>query len=135
MRRWRTPGRRGRRVRRDRGRAALAAGFRDAYLADDAVLLARLLGPGVCVVVDSGEAECGPPHASGGGIAAALTSLRRALGDPSSLRFEVRSVNGGPGLVASRSGVTVAVIVLAGRAGAVEDVWVVSNPDKLDGWS
>ncbi|MGO4592248.1 hypothetical protein AB4Z18_00365 [Leifsonia sp. 2TAF2] len=121
-------------MRRDRGRAALAAGFRDAYLADDAVLLARLLGSGVCVVVDSGEAECGPA-ASGGGIAAALTLLRRALGDPSSLRFEVRSVNGGPGLVASRSRVTVAVIVLAGRPGAVDQLWVVSNPDKLDGWS
>ncbi|WP_285115090.1 hypothetical protein [Leifsonia sp. fls2-241-R2A-40a] len=131
-------------MRRDRGRAALVRGFRDAYLADDAWTLARLLGGGVCVVVDTGAGceeqgrpgeRAGGPPASVPGIAAALTLLRRTLGDPASLRLELRAVNGGPGLLAFRAGRAVAVVALSGRPGAVDHVWVVANPAKLTEWS
>ena len=108
--------------------------FRDAYRADDPVALARLLGPDVCVVVDTGGVA-GAAHGPACGITAALTLLRVALGSPATLRLQLRSVNGRPGLLAPRDGRLVAVIVVDGRAAAVDHVWVVTNPEKLATWS
>ena len=122
------------RVRRNGGGAALARAFRDAYRYDDPVALARLLGPDVCVVVDTGGVA-GAAHGPASGITAALTLLRVALGAPTTLRLQVCSVNGRPGLLAARDGRLVAVIALDGRATAVRHVWVVTNPEKLSTWA
>ncbi|WP_374009210.1 hypothetical protein [Leifsonia sp. LS-T14] len=129
---------RGSRRRSGRGRhdardGALARAFRDAYRTDDPLALARLLGPDVCVVVDTGGVA-GAAHGPASGTTAALTLLRVALGAPATLRLELRSVNGRPGLLALREGRLVAVIVVEGRAAAVDHVWVVTNPEKLATW-
>jgi len=133
MRRSSAARRRGRRARRDAG-GELAAGFRDAFGADDPIALARLLAPDVCVVVDTGGLA-GAAQGPAVGTTAALTLLRVALGAPDALRLDVRSVNGRAGLLASRSGRPVAVVAFDGDADGMAHVWVVTNPAKLDGWS
>ena len=132
----RSPGARPRRGRvgPDGGDAALAAVFRDAYRSGDPLVLARLLGPQVCVVVDTGGLA-GAARGPADGITAALTLLRVTLGAPATLRLQLRSVNGRPGLLALRDGRVLAVIALEGRPTAVDCVWVVTNPEKLTSWT
>jgi RNA polymerase sigma-70 factor (ECF subfamily) len=120
-----------RRAWRDARQARLAVTLRDAYLADDGFALAEVLGPAVCVVVDGGDDTA----ATALGIPAALTLLRRSLGAPAGLRLDVRPVNGRPGLLASRGGGAVAVVIPDGRRGAVAHVWVVIDPGKLARWT
>jgi hypothetical protein len=50
------------------------------------------------------------------------------------LQWEVRAVNGAPGLVARARGIPLAVVVIDGPRGRVRDVWVVADPAKLTGW-
>src|SRR5690348_7537673 len=121
--------RRRRRWHDERALARLVAGFRDAYAADDVAALARLLGPWTSLVVDVGESATPLPPALG--VLAVIAGLRAVLGPADALRLEARSVNGGPGLLATRCGDPVAVVVLRGRVGAVTDVWVVADPCKL----
>lgn len=127
------PSRRSRRRGGPERHEGLARAFRDAYRTDDPVALARLLGPDVCVVVDTGGVA-GAAHGPTSGTTAALTLLRVALGSPATLRLQLRSVNGRPGLLATRDGRLLAVIVVDGRAAAVDHVWVVTNPEKLATW-
>ncbi|MGN7799004.1 hypothetical protein [Leifsonia sp. 22587] len=68
------------------------------------------------------------------GITAAVTLLRVALGAPAGLRLDLRSVNGRPGLLASRDGRPTAVVVVEGRRGLVEGVWLVTDAGKLRHW-
>ncbi|RDV44939.1 hypothetical protein DOE76_09365 [Leifsonia sp. ku-ls] len=110
----------------------LAAAFRDAYLSGDPVRLARVLAPDVLVVVDSGGVA-GRPHGPADGLTAALTLLTVALGHPDGLGLEDCTVNGRPGLRASRGGRVVAVIALDGSP-AIDRAWLVTNPDKLRRW-
>jgi len=138
MTRSQRPRRRGR-TRRERARpeaqeaAALAASLRGAYLADDPAAVARVLGPDVRVVVDDGGAGATPlPVAVG--VASGMALLRGVLGEPALLRLEVRPMNGRSGLVASRDGAVVAVVVPTGAAGAVGHLWVVADPRKLGHW-
>ena len=112
--------------------AALVAAFRDAYLSGDPVRLGLLLAPQVQVVVDSGGVA-GRAHGPADGVTAALTLLAVTLGTPDGLRLDACSVNGRPGLRASRAGVPVAVIALDGRT-CVDRAWLVTNPDKLRHW-
>lgn len=117
----------------DRGSlAALAAAFGDAYLTGDPVRLGRLLAPQVQVVVDSGGVV-GRAHGPADGVTAALTLLAVTLGASDGLSLDPCSVNGRPGLRASRAGGPVAVIALDGRA-CVDRAWLVTNPDKLRHW-
>ena len=133
MRRSNARRRRGRRARHDGG-AELATAFRDAYAADEPIALARLLSPEVCVVVDTGGVA-GAAHGPALGTTAALTLLRVALGSSAALRLDVRSVNGRAGLLATRAGRPAAVLAFEGGAEGIEQVWIVTNPAKLDGWS
>ncbi|MDN4614056.1 hypothetical protein P5G50_06265 [Leifsonia sp. F6_8S_P_1B] len=112
--------------------ARLVAGFRDAYAMEDLAALARILGPWVRIAVDAGEQATAPPPALG--VIAVIGLLHQVLGPPGDLTLEVRSVNGGPGLLVTRCGDPVAVVVLRGRVGAVTDLWVVADPGKLLRW-
>lgn len=133
MRRSRAARRRGLRVRRDADAGRLAAAFRDAYLSGDPSQLARVLDPDVRVIVDSGGVT-GRAHGPADGLTAALTLLALTLGAPEGLRLELRSVNGRPGLRATRQERVVAVIALDGAAGVLDRVWLVTNPAKLARW-
>lgn len=89
--------------------------------------LIHVIGPHPRVTVDTG----GEPGGTG------WPSLLRALGfaDRVPPAWEVHPVNGGPGLVGRRDGSVTMVVVLAGCVGAVSDVWIVANPDKLRRWN
>ena len=125
------------RERRDPGGCGRSAESQAAWALAEEVLAAlreadlgrliRMVGPHPRVAVDSGE-EPG---------AADCPRLLRALGftDRVPPSWELHAVNGGPGLVCRRDGSVVAVVVLAGGIGAVTDVWVVANPDKLRRWN
>lgn len=124
MRRWRRAGERWRRKRREREgrrRELLACALRDALAAADERTLGRLLGPRVRITIDAGEAAV---RCDGAG------ALRSMEGE----RWEVRSVNGAPGLVARSSDIPLAVVALDIRRGRVREVWVVADPAKLGGW-
>ena len=58
-----------------------------------------------------------------------------ALVTTCALRLDVRSVNGRAGLLATRAGRPAAVLAFEGGAEGIEQVWIVTNPAKLDGWS
>jgi len=60
-----------------------------------------------------------------------LPSARRAPG----LTILERTVNGQPGLVAQRDGVTVAVYAFDITGNRIKHIWVVLNPDKLRPWA
>jgi RNA polymerase sigma-70 factor (ECF subfamily) len=112
---------------------ALVAAFADAYRVADRTRLALLLAPDVRVVVDSGGIA-GRAHGAAIGVTAALTLLTVTLGAPDGLLLEAASVNGRPGLRASRAGRVVAVIAVDGGT-SVDRVWLVTNPAKLRHWS
>ena len=57
---------------------------------------------------------------------------RRAAGR---LTFLERTVNGQPGLVAQRDGVTVAVYAFDIAGDRIRRMWAVLNPDKLRPWT
>ncbi|WP_348788429.1 hypothetical protein [Leifsonia sp. NPDC080035] len=121
--------RRRRRERRDHAR--LTAALCEALGTGDACAVARVLGPGVRVVVDAGGTGLRASPALTADPAAHLVVV---LGRPDGRELAVRSVNGAPGIVARRDGTATAVVVASGRVGAAAVVWVVANPDKLREW-
>jgi hypothetical protein len=46
-----------------------------------------------------------------------------------------RTVNGQPGLVAQRNGITVAVVAFDVAGDRIKHIWVMLNPDKLRPWT
>ncbi|MFC4728272.1 RNA polymerase sigma factor SigJ [Coralloluteibacterium thermophilus] len=109
----------------------LLAAFRDAVESGSTAVLARLLADDVRLTAD------------GGGRA---TATRRVMRGPEVLRFieaglhvwwadahlEEVALNGGPGLLVRHAGaVTAAVSFGFAEDGAVADVFVMRNPDKL----
>ena len=103
----------------------LVAEVLSALQADDVERLNRVIGPHPRIVVDIGE----EPRSW-----CAVFGLRPGSSDAVALSWELRSVNGGPGLVGSRSGRVVVVAVLTGSVGEVTDIWIVANPEKLRRW-
>ena len=103
----------------------LAAEVLQALQADDVERLSRVIGPHPRIVVDIGE----EPRAW-----CAVSGFRPGSADTAAPSWELRSVNGGPGLVGSRSGRVVVVAVLSGIVGDVTDIWIVANPEKLRRW-
>jgi hypothetical protein len=53
----------------------------------------------------------------------------------SSLTILERTVNGQPGLVAQRDGVTATVFAFDIAEGRITHIWAVRNPDKLRPWT
>jgi hypothetical protein len=49
--------------------------------------------------------------------------------------WEIRSVNGAPGLIGTRDGEVVEVVTFAGVPCAMTDVWIIGNSDKLRHWN
>jgi len=46
-----------------------------------------------------------------------------------------RTVNGQPGLVAQRDGVTITVFAFEVAGGRIRHIWAVRNPEKLRPWT
>lgn len=119
------------------GPAAQQAGivreFKQAWEAKDIDALVGLLDPDATVIAD------------GGGLVSAV--LRPVEGSEQIARYIValaervpgltvleRVVNGRPGLVAQRDGVTVTVAAFHVEGGRIKRIWTVRNPDKLGPW-
>jgi RNA polymerase sigma factor (sigma-70 family) len=117
------------------GQAGIVRDFRLAWEAKDIGALIGLLDPGVTVTGDGGGLVSASPEPVEGAeqVASYLVGLaRRAAGR---LTFLERTVNGQPGLVAQRDGVTVAVYAFDIAGDRIRRMWAVLNPDKLRPWT
>jgi hypothetical protein len=125
------------RERRDREqRYAAASRLQSAFRRGDVIDLLRLAGPGVRVVVDSGDSIDSARGQSSGGVGAwrlLRDAVRRSQVD--STDWEIGSVNGAPALIGTRDREVVEVITFAGSLCALTDVWIVCNADKLRHWN
>ncbi|RJL36227.1 RNA polymerase sigma factor SigJ [Bailinhaonella thermotolerans] len=108
--------------------------FMRAWEAKDIEALIGLLDPGATVVADSGGLASAVlrPLAGAERIARSLVRFARKL---HGLTFLERTVNGRPGLVAQRDGVTVTVYAFDVADGRVRRIWGIRNPAKLRPWT
>ncbi|MEU8136178.1 RNA polymerase sigma factor SigJ [Streptodolium elevatio] len=115
--------------------AGVVRDFKAAWEAKDIDALLGLLDPDATVTPDGGGVTGARLHPIEGAeeIARYLVELAgRAVGG---MGFVLRTVNGQPGLVAQRDGVTVAVYAFDVAGDRIRHMWAVLNPDKLRAWS
>jgi RNA polymerase sigma factor (sigma-70 family) len=113
--------------------ASIVKGFKQAWGEKDIGALIGLLDPDATAIADSGGLANALPGPIQGGaqIARACVDLiDRAPG----LTIQERSVNGQPGLVAQRDGVTAAVLAFDIASDRIKYLWVILNPAKLRPW-
>ncbi|GAA2011216.1 hypothetical protein [Microbacterium ulmi] len=106
----------------------------DAWGKADAAFPAELLRPDVVLAVDSGGASPVAPATVHGAEAAAqeLRDLRDAFPRAT---LATREVNGAPGVVLRADGRVVGVVAVSVRGSAIEGMWAVVNPVKLEHWN
>ncbi|MFF5446350.1 RNA polymerase sigma factor SigJ [Streptomyces sp. NPDC012888] len=120
------------------GEAARQAGlvrrFKEAWEAKDIGALVGLLAPDATMTADGGGLVGAAlrPVEGGADIARYLLHLADRAGG---LTLLERTVNGQPGLVAQRDGVTVTVAAFRLDGGRVTHIWAVRNPEKLRPWT
>jgi RNA polymerase sigma factor (sigma-70 family) len=115
--------------------AGIVRDFKEAWEAKDIDALIGLLDPDATAIADGGGRATAQLQSVDGGerIARYLVDLaRRASG---TFTFHERTVNGQPGLVAQRYGVTAAVYAFDVADDRIRNIWVVLNPDKLRPWT
>lgn len=125
------------RARRPRFRADPAAirsatrRFLDAVLGGDLQALLRVLAPGVTLYSDGGgKSAVGGPRPVQGRDKVSRLAVAMRLDQSISVRY--RSVNGDPAAVLYRESDPLAVVAVdLAEDGRVENIYVVSNPDKL----
>jgi RNA polymerase sigma-70 factor (ECF subfamily) len=128
-----------RRIRASRAPAAPTAqqadivrSFKQAWEAKDIDALISLLDPGATVVADGGGLAGAQPIEGREQIARACVDLTdRAPG----LTILERTVNGQPGLITQRDGVTAAVLAFDVAGDRIKHIWAVLNPQKLRPWA
>ncbi|MEW1720169.1 RNA polymerase sigma factor SigJ [Streptomyces sp. NPDC093109] len=116
------------------GQAALVRHFKEAWEARDIKALVALLDPDATMTADGGGlvGTVLRPVEGSGPIAQYLIHIAdKAPG----LTLLERTVNGRPGLVAQRAGVTVTVAAFSLSADRVTRIWAVRNPEKLRAWT
>lgn len=114
--------------------AAIVRDFKQAWEAGDIGALVGLLDPNATGVTDSGGLVSAVLEPVEGGelLARACVAFRgRAPG----LTMLERTVNGRPGLVAQRDGVTAAVLAFDVAGDRIRHVWAILNPEKLRAWT
>ncbi|MFB9660548.1 RNA polymerase sigma-70 factor [Glycomyces mayteni] len=112
-------------------RRRATASFMEACAGGDLAALLGTLAPDVVLVCDGGGLAPAPRRALAGMelVANALISFTRRMPPDPSIAFE--EVNGGPAVVVRSGGVAAAVVVLYLVDGAIEEIHLVSNPEKL----
>jgi RNA polymerase sigma-70 factor (ECF subfamily) len=130
-----------RRIRASRATAAPTArqadivrDFRQAWEATDVGALIGLLDPDATVIADGGGLAGAIDHPVMGGELVARGCVDFLSRSPGLTLLE-RMVNGQPGLVAQREGVTVAVAAFDVVDDRIRHIWVVLNPEKLRPWT
>ena len=112
--------------------ADIVRSFKQAWEAKDIDALISLLDPGATVVADGGGLAGAQPIEGREQIARACVDLTdRAPG----LTILERSVNGQPGLITQRDGVTAAVLAFDVAGDRIKHIWAVLNPQKLRPWA
>jgi RNA polymerase sigma-70 factor (ECF subfamily) len=115
-------------------RAGIVRDFKRAWQAKDIDALIGLLDPDATATGDGGglvSAELRPIE-GGEQVARYLVDLAGRAAD---LTLLERTVNGQPGLVAQRDGVTVSVMAFDVAGGRIKHLWAVLNPEKLRPWT
>ncbi|MGD0609712.1 MAG: RNA polymerase sigma factor SigJ [Streptosporangiaceae bacterium] len=116
------------------GQASIVKGFRQAWEAKDIGALIGLLDPDATASADSGGLASALPGPIEGGQQVARACVDLAERAPGLTILE-RTVNGQPGLVAQRDGVTAAVLAFDIAADRIKNMWVILNPEKLRPWT
>ncbi|WP_345608255.1 RNA polymerase sigma factor SigJ [Pseudonocardia adelaidensis] len=114
--------------------AALVREFKQAWEARDVQALIGLLDPDAVAVADGGGLASAALHPTEGGERVARACIDIAGRLPGVTLLE-RTVNGQPGLVAQRDGITITVYAFAVAAGRITRIWAVRNPEKLRPWT
>ncbi|MDI1462398.1 RNA polymerase sigma factor SigJ [Catellatospora sp. KI3] len=112
--------------------AGIVRQFRVAWEAGDIAALIGLLDPRATAVADGGGVVSAVPGPVVGAEQIARYAVAIAAMAP--MVIMERSVNGVPGLVAQRDGVTVLVMAFEVADDRIRRIWGVRNPDKLRGW-
>jgi RNA polymerase sigma-70 factor (ECF subfamily) len=114
--------------------ARIVREFKQAWEANDINALVSLLDPDASVVADSGGFASAVlrPIEGAEQIARSLLKFASRL---RGLTILERTVNGQPGLVAQRDGVTVTVYAFEIAGDRIKHIWGVRNPGKLRPWT
>ena len=115
-------------------RAGIVREFKRAWRAGDIDALVGLLDPGVTATGDGGGVVHAEPRPVRGREQVARTFAGFARKAPDLTILE-RTVNGQPGLVAQRHGVTVTVMAFDITGDRITHIWAVLNPEKLKPWT
>ncbi|GAB3808579.1 RNA polymerase sigma factor SigJ [Humibacter antri] len=130
-----------RRIRESRTNAAPSAEqaivirrFKLAWEAGDIDSLVGLLAPDVTATSDGGGRvnTVLRPIVGVDKIADAFVRLKSVFGD---LTILEHTVNGQPGLIALRDGVTVSVYAFEFEGALIKHIWTIRNPEKLRSWT
>ncbi len=116
------------------GSAGVVREFRRAWEAKDIRALVGLLDPSAVLVADGGGLVGAVLRPVEGGERIAQYLALMAEKAPGLVLLE-RTVNGRPGLVARREGVTATVAALDVEDGRITRIWAVRNPEKLGRWA
>ena len=114
--------------------ADIVRAFKAAWEAKDIDALIALLDPGAIATADGGGLAPTFPRPIEGGEQIARAWVEIASQAPSFTILE-RIVNGQPGLVAQRDGVTVTVFAFDVTGDRIKHIWAVRNPEKLRPWT
>jgi RNA polymerase sigma factor (sigma-70 family) len=115
--------------------AGIVRDFKQAWEAKDIGALIGLLDPDATVTADGGGLVSAALHPVEGGEQIARYVVDLASRAPSNMTILERTVNGQPGLVAQRDGVTVTVFAFEVAGMRIKRIWAVRNPDKLRPWT
>ena len=115
--------------------AGLVRDFKQAWEAKDINALVGLLDPDATMTGDGGGLVNASPHPIEGGEQVARFAAALLDGHAAGLTFAERTVNGQPGLIAQRDGITVAVYAFEIAGDRIKHIWAVLNPGKLRPWT
>lgn len=114
--------------------AGVIRDFKQAWEAKDIAALVGLLDPDATMIADGGGRVGAVLHPVAGSERIARYIVEIGSRAPGMTLLE-RSVNGRPGLVAQRGGVTVTVAAFGLADGRITHIWAVRNPEKLRPWT
>jgi RNA polymerase sigma-70 factor (ECF subfamily) len=114
--------------------AGIVRAFKTAWEAQDIAALVGLLDPGVTATADGGGLVNARLEPMRGGEAVARACVR-ILGVVPGMTFRETTVNGRPGLLSRRDGVTETVIAFHVEGDRIKHIWAVRNPEKLRSWT
>ncbi|MFE6721803.1 RNA polymerase sigma factor SigJ [Streptomyces albidoflavus] len=108
--------------------------FKQAWESKDIGALIALLDPDATTITDGGGIISAQIHPIEGREEVALFFVN-AAGNAAGLKILETKVNGQPGLMLQRDGVTVSVLAFEVADDRIQHIWAVLNPDKLRSWT